>query len=317
MTGTLTLSIEVELGWGTIDKPSGSHREFISPGRGRETETLHRFLECCDRLDIPVTFDVVGHLLLDECDGNHEGPHPTGWFANDPGTDVRTDPEFYAPDLVDAIVDAETPHEICTHTFSHTPANRVSEAVLDWELRTARRTHDEHDVPLSGSLVPPRNRPFSRSVLQKNGIQTVRTRATHPLERLLGRTGEKATTLGRLVGRSNPVADPRRVGTHVETDCSSEPSLTAPFFANGQRPPHPVFRWISADYRRNRHRRFLQDALESAIERDAATHLWTHLFNMSNGEQYPLVEWLLEYAAECRDCGDIEISPMAELGGTQ
>ncbi len=116
MTGIVTISIEIELGWGYHD--IGDYRK-LSDGRVAETKALSRLLSLCEELHIPITFDVVGHLLLEKCGGNHDGPHPEGWFSADPGTDVSEDPLFYAPDLIQDIVDTDVDHEIGSHTFSH------------------------------------------------------------------------------------------------------------------------------------------------------------------------------------------------------
>ena len=80
MTGTVTMSLEVELGWGVarfgmLDK--------IAPGRERETRRLNALLDRCTTHDVPMTFNVVGHLFLESCDGDHEGPYPEGWFDVD------------------------------------------------------------------------------------------------------------------------------------------------------------------------------------------------------------------------------------------
>src|SRR5258706_4985083 len=85
-----------------------------------------------DRYSIPITWATVGHLFLESCKRSGSGlahaemPRPKvndrwngDWYMHDPCSDVRQDPLWYAPDLVQQIVDAKTRHEIGTHTFSH------------------------------------------------------------------------------------------------------------------------------------------------------------------------------------------------------
>lgn len=125
MPGSAIFSVEVELGWGYHDLQRPNKYAALSENREAKTEPLERLLGLCHRLNIPITFDVVGHLLLDDCPGTHGGEYPADWFGADLGTDVESDPLLYAPDLVKMIEAAEVDHEICTHTF-HTLSVRSS-----------------------------------------------------------------------------------------------------------------------------------------------------------------------------------------------
>lgn len=120
MAGALTISLEIELAWGTHDKDSNDRFDHISPRREVETKTLNNLLKLCDDLELPITFDVVGHLFLSSCDGSHPSPHEGDWFASDPGTDEESNPLFYAPDMVKNIRDAKVDHEL-RPTRSPTP----------------------------------------------------------------------------------------------------------------------------------------------------------------------------------------------------
>ena len=91
---TVTLSLEVELGWGVHDV---DEYERISDRRERETDALERLLSACDKHGVPFSFDIVDHLFHAACSGEHDSPHRDGWFDEDPGTDWKTDPLFYAP----------------------------------------------------------------------------------------------------------------------------------------------------------------------------------------------------------------------------
>src|SRR5205814_2919167 len=58
------------------------------------------------------------------------------WYACDPCSDVRTSPAWYAPDLIQQILDARVRHEIGTHSFSHInfPAQYASSDLVSREL---------------------------------------------------------------------------------------------------------------------------------------------------------------------------------------
>src|SRR5699024_113397 len=96
------------------------------------------------------------------------------WFDPIPKTGVSADPEFYAPDLVQMIRDAEMDHEICTHTFSHIEMGSVSRDVISWDLDKAKDIHESAGLPTPTSLVPPTHDPPPEGALRENGIQTVR-----------------------------------------------------------------------------------------------------------------------------------------------
>lgn len=306
MVGTVTISVEVELGWGYHDIESQERYKSFSDRRTRETETLDRFLDRLDEFDLPISFDVVGHLFLDNCSGNHDGPYSESWFDEDPGTDRDTDPLFYAPDLVDAIDSAETDHEICTHTFSHVLCDEISDATLRTELECSRELHKKHLGDEPRSLVTPRHRDVSRSVLRECDIDVIRV----PVEDLP--EGRLSRLYHYLFGQ-HPVVNPTRKDGIVETYTSTAMSLTAYHLPRGQRQPHPAFRVIPKRLRQRLHRRYLDDALQRAIEQDSHIHLWTHLHDLANESQWPTVSTFLKSLSDAASGGDVRIAAMADL----
>jgi hypothetical protein len=309
MGGTVTLSIEVELAWGFHDRPPTVDRyAALSDDRSRETTALSRILERCDVLDIPITFDVVGHLFEEQCPGRHDGPHESGWFDADPGTDRSVNPLFYAPDLVEAIDSAAVDHEIATHTYSHVICNKIPDAVLDWELTTVSSVHEAFDIARPTSIIPPRHREPSRSVLRDHDVQI--TRKTDP------RTVPPTGRIGRFnwaFRRPPIIRTPRQTDGVVETYCSHYPSLTATHLPAGQRDPHPVFAVLPTRVRQRLHARYLTRHLDEAMTQDGHVHLWTHLFNLSNESQWSPVRSFLETLAQYRDDGDVTVARMNEL----
>ena len=81
---------------------------------------------------VPITWATVGHLFLESCERHKSGlAHPNmprppcnhrwegDWYVHDPCTNMVKDPLWYAPDLIQKIIDSEISHEIGTHSFSH------------------------------------------------------------------------------------------------------------------------------------------------------------------------------------------------------
>jgi len=135
MTGVFALCLEVELAWGRV------HRRTVDLSEVRRVslstrEILDDVIQLLEQYRIPVTWSIVGHLLLDRCsrDDKNGLPHPEmprpdypwsvgDWYKYDPCTDIRKDPAWYGKDIVNKIVqyvsESETAHDIGCHSFSH------------------------------------------------------------------------------------------------------------------------------------------------------------------------------------------------------
>jgi len=303
MTGLLTLSMEVELGWGVHD--TGEDDRLSDRGEA-ERHYLARLLEACATLDVPISFDVVGHLFLDSCPGTHESPHPSGWFAADPGTDGETDPLYYAPDVVDAIRSAPTDHELCTHTFSHALFDQTSREACRWELDRVQELHRERAGRPAESLVPPRHQRPPYDVLTDRGIRVLRPAMPR-------QTDSRVARYRQLLAGPQPLSTLDRRNGVVETSCTTYPSLTAATLPAGQGGHDPLFRPIPTPVRRRLHLRKLKRATRTAVERDGHLHLWCHLFDLSNEQQWRTVRPYLTWLSDYRQSNDLVISTMEGL----
>lgn len=157
----LIISADLELAWawrfarGVADPVALAHRRAW---QGRRNLPL--LLDLCDQYQLPVTWAVVGHLFLDQCDRANGIIHPElprvpyftnelwayqsgDWFDDDPGLSDNSDPEWadwHGPDLIRNILVRPVVHEIGCHTFSHTVfSDRYCPAsVAAAELRSCR-----------------------------------------------------------------------------------------------------------------------------------------------------------------------------------
>lgn len=305
MTATVSLSIEIELGWGMNTSEKFDSR--LSPSRSAEDRSFNRLLSICESSRIPISFNIVGHLLLESCSGQHDGPHELDPLRNDPGTDAQSDPLFYAPDMLHKLVEADVDHEFSRHTFSHIDCEQKEPSVLDWEFSRSNKEYDKLGISRPVSFVPPWHRRCSRNVLHSHGIRNLRV----PFADISPTEPRFLWFMGK---RRHPIRPPKLVDGIVETYSTSYPSLTTPLFANGQDDAHWHYRTVPAFIRRRIHLRFLKRTVEQAIEADSHVHHWTHLWNMANDDQLALVEPFFRYLAEQRDRGRIEILTMDQLG---
>lgn len=308
MGGIITFSIEIELAWGLHDLPNFQEStKSISPNRQKETETLNLILQTCRKYDVEFTFDIVGHLFYSECAGEHPGPHPKGWFERDPGTNIQSDPRFYAPDLVEMIRETELNHEICTHTFSHVPCGEVPKEVVQWEINKSNKVHEEFLGEEFISFVPPRHSPPPRDVLNENGIEIIR----EPHNR--SPTKSKIHTVFRDLFGDHPIREPEIKDGIVETYSTPGGSLNAQHLPDGQQPPHPIYQILPMTIRKFLHKRYLSAALDKSNDKDSSAHFWTHLQDISNDPQSDTVQWFIEKAAHHRDNYGAQILTMSDL----
>jgi peptidoglycan/xylan/chitin deacetylase (PgdA/CDA1 family) len=133
--GAVTISLDFELAW-AWQYARRLDEDYVEKGL-REREQVPMLLDIFDRFNIPATWATVGHLFLEKCQCGVNGkahpdlPRPPffttslwkyssgDWYQNDPCTDVRRAPAWYAPDLIEAIITSRTGHEIGCHSFSH------------------------------------------------------------------------------------------------------------------------------------------------------------------------------------------------------
>jgi peptidoglycan/xylan/chitin deacetylase (PgdA/CDA1 family) len=123
------ISADFELGWGWRSRG----RQGAEETGLFERHNVPMILALLEQYSIPITWATIGHLFLESCTRcDHTGlahpdmPRPvtdgnwTGdWYANDPCSNVEHSPAWYAPDLIQQIIDSSVPHEIGTHSFSH------------------------------------------------------------------------------------------------------------------------------------------------------------------------------------------------------
>jgi peptidoglycan/xylan/chitin deacetylase (PgdA/CDA1 family) len=308
VSATVTFSIEVELGWGVIQY---DNLDVLSQGRKAETEALERLLDLCDELRIPMTFNVVGHLLRDSPLATYDGSHEDGWFDDIPKTGSDNAPEFYAPGLIERIQKSSVNHEICTHTFTHVECATVPNETLRWEFDKVLEAHEDFGLDRPVSLVPPRHSTPPRDILKEYGIEIVRSsRKRHPE---LQEASNRVQLAWEILTGDQPIKQPRMVDDVIETYCASFPSLTAPFLRSGQKKPHPVFRPLPITARRRLHRHNLNQCLTAAIEQDSNVHIWTHLWETANEIQWPLIEAFLRRVTEARTTDQIQIKNMEKI----
>jgi peptidoglycan/xylan/chitin deacetylase (PgdA/CDA1 family) len=124
-------------------------------------------LALLDRYEIPATWAIVGHLMLEGCSRHDGAVHadvmprpdyswfPKDWYVHDPCTSAIQSPGWYAPDILEWIRATRVRHEIASHSFAHiyygdpecsaSAAGPISQP--RWRLPAARCHAEEFRVP--------------------------------------------------------------------------------------------------------------------------------------------------------------------------
>ncbi len=159
--GAVVFSIEFEMAW-AWQYARNPDESPVAKGL-RERAQVPQIVREFEATRIPATWATVGHLFSSSCTRAPSGlahdsiprvPHfetshwvftSGDWFQHDPCTDVRRDPAWYAPDLIEMIMASPVGHEIGCHTFSHVGFGErycppeVAAAEIDATLEAMRR----------------------------------------------------------------------------------------------------------------------------------------------------------------------------------
>jgi hypothetical protein len=114
MQPTVSINFDFELltGWHHLDDAGyQQYRAEMADVR----ERIKRLVDILDEWSIPTTWNTVGHLFLQDCDG-HPGLGP---IKRDPETDHSESPLWYAQDLIRYLLESDAEIEIGSHSFSH------------------------------------------------------------------------------------------------------------------------------------------------------------------------------------------------------
>jgi hypothetical protein len=296
--GLFTLSIDLELAWGEAHRPAVGIERLLAA-----RAALPELLRLLERHRVPATFAVVGHLLLEGCDGHPDLPRPPHdpWLERDPKGDERGSPAWYAPSLVRAIAAAAPGHDIGAHGFRHLfldgPGVTLEVARAEVAAAAAQLRQAGHEAR---AFVFPRNRISYREVLSEQGFTCYRGSDGRAYRRAPAALARACHLAEQALALRPPVARPRRDGKLVESSGSML------FLSReGLRRLLPMA---------NRVRRaFL--GLARAAREGSAFHLWLHAEDIvpDTGAMLAGLSRVLAEVERRRERGEIETRTMAEL----
>jgi len=295
--GSFVISIDAELGWGFHDLPDPPTDRLDAARSGWLT-----LLDVLDAHDVPATWAVVGHLMLETCDGVH-ADHPSigGWFGRERGS-WRDRPDLrFGTELVRAVLDSSTDHEIACHTFSHVLFDdpRVTREIAGAELRAAADAGRSLDVSYD-SLVFPRNAVGHRDLLPSYGISCYR-----------GRPSEPSIRPRRIAGKILATIAPGRVDL-VEPTVDEFGLVDVPpslYLFGFEGTARTVAEALGVDPIVRQAKR----GIDRASREDGVFHVWLHPNNVRTKRDVRRLREIVEHATRRRSETGLRIETMGDV----
>lgn len=313
--GVFTLSLDFELIWGTLDLFGAE--AFRRACEVERAVVIGRLLDLLCEYQIPATWCVLGHLLLDRCAPKDGRMHPEivrpahrwvrgDWFAHDRGGTEETAPLFFGRRLVEKIRACPVPQEIGCHSFSHVifGDGGCSAATAESEVAACVGLAREMGIELR-SFAFPRNRVAHLDVLRRHGFRCYRGPGPRWYER-----DEDVGPLGRLAHLWDVLLAAPPPTVLPERDVSGLWNIPGSMIYF---PMHGVRRWIPVSRRVKR----ALKGLDTAARSRRVFHLWFHPTNLADGldPMFAGLRAILERAAALRRSGELEVRPMGALVG--
>ncbi|WP_121744947.1 polysaccharide deacetylase family protein [Natronorubrum halophilum] len=290
--GSVVISLDAELGWGFHDLTDPPSERVESGRRGWNV-----MLELLEEFDVPATWAVVGHLMLESCDGTHaDHPAPPGWFDRERGEWRDREDLRFGPDLVTDILEADVDHEFASHSFSHVlfgrPETDRQLAVAELERSTEIAAAWDQTVD---SFIYPRNDVGHRDVLADYGVSAYR--------------GKSPTRDGVRGVFDSTVRDHSMV-VEPEIDEYGLVNVPASMFLFGfEGPARTVAESIWTDPMLELARRGIDDAVRS----DGIFHMWLHPNNLTNERDDRRMRAILAYIERRRSETDLTVETMCDV----
>ena len=165
--GGFIISADFELGWAFRYSKTDPHPKKMAMQSRKNFPFLIRTFE---EYNIPITWATVGHLFLKKCrKGDHDWMHRIPYFENkywlynkgdwfdcDPYTSWEKAKEWYAPDLIENILNSKIKHEIGCHSFSHIDLtyNNCPQEVAEDEIKACVELSKDWGISLKTFVFP-------------------------------------------------------------------------------------------------------------------------------------------------------------------
>ena len=309
--GTMILSLDLELSWGRFDNlPIG----VLDAESLQERPHIKRFLTLLDQYEIPATWAMVGHLMLDGCTRDHNGnahpdavPHaryswfPHEWYTYDPCTSVSLAPGWYAPDILEWIRGSRVRHEIASHSFAHILYGdpECSPSVAEADLKAAVEVAAQRGITIK-SFVFPRNQIGHLEILRKSGITAFRGEDAPPTSNGHWLVLKPVNFLKQVLGFPPAPVRPEEVLPGLWNIPSNHIFL----------PRSGIRRILPRTSQARKGKR----GIDQAVRTGGLYHMWFHPWNLNTdtNAMFSGLEEVFTYARHMKERGLLDILTMGE-----
>lgn len=297
--GQFCISLDLELAWGTRGRPVGSS---VGPFLDGTRAAVRKLLALFERYDVSATWAVVGGLLLGK---GREKRHPLLQrkdLADIPQGDCRSQPNWYADDIVNEILSCSVSQEIGCHTLTHQEIGADDRSVLRHELAGFDEAASDFGLKPSPTFIYPRGVQFHEDILDDFGYTSYRGPETKWFESI---PGTKLSAVMRLADAKLGLAPQTHIPKREFGSLWMIPS--SQFYS----PRLRVGKYVSVQ---QRVRKAIKGLRKAAI-RNGVYHLWTHPFNLGcqTDELLHGIEQILVEASRLRSAGQLDFNSMGDL----
>ena len=169
--GGVVLSADFELAWAWRYARSFKNPIKIAIEKAQNArKNFPYLLKTFDEYNIPITWATLGHLFLYNCrKGEHDWMQRISYFENknliykkgdwfecDPYSHWEKAKAWYAPDLIEKILNSRTKHEIGCHTFSHIDCSykNCPPEVIDDEIKACIEAAKLYNIEFKSFVFP-------------------------------------------------------------------------------------------------------------------------------------------------------------------
>lgn len=316
--GSFVISLDFELGWGTIDKSTAE--EYCKTNVAHVPDVVKGMLALFDKYDVKATFATVGLIMLND---KHEAislapaqkpsyrnpalsPYSDGFIEKIKTENTKL---YFSPELVDQLKNNK--HiEIGTHTFSHYYCWEDGQTAEQFEqdIATAIKTAQKRGIELT-SIIFPRNqvsRPYLH-ICTKYGINCYRGNAISFFD-------QPKNILHRYKNRIFRLLDTYiKVGRHTPISYEKIDNLEQLVNIPASRLLKPYYEKFAFLENLKLHR--IKGEIKHAAKYNKLYHLWWHPHNFGDNVEKNLqnLEIILQYYAKCHKKHGMQSYTMTEL----
>ena len=300
--GAFTLSLDLELAWGTRGRPRAAD---VPPFLSGTRNAIRQLLNLLEEYEIPATWVAVGALWMSSEDGVTKHPWlRTTRLADVPAGDSHSQPHWYAEDILEDLTQCRVPQELGCHTLTHlyVKPGAAGRQELQRELVQSLTLFEQRGLPRPRTFIFPKAKMAHLDLLAEQGFSAYRGPENKWFESLPGQLPRAALRLlDAKLAVAPRVLKPQCVHQQLWMVPSSQ--FYSPFLSVGRR--------VSVAARVNK----ALKGLHKAVRNRGVYHLWTHPFNLGCRTDQLLtgLQQIFAEAARLRDAGHLETISMGDM----